>query len=411
MRFLLVNPAELQSLTVWPPIHLWSMRSNLPSHSVETWDDSIQGSLLMAYTYKTYQASHDIFGASIRFSSQHDTMLSYTYIGKGLADQTHLGGAHAAFATDIQWAKGQPPTGICTDGWGENYLRRLVSLPNLSFDDLSPPHPSPIEIESYWFTAKPHDKTLTQRWVPVEFSRGCLRKCSFCSSKAMFSGRHTHSFDWIRSYLTWLKESLGVQEVLIEDDSLDLDGWAYPVVELLNSLSLKWSTPNGLPARPLLHLSQKQLKEVARNCWRLSLPFETGCPSTAKAMNLGNKWLPWEEAYELTLRLREAGIQAAGFFIIGYPGEAEDSIRTTLAYANSLPLTDRYIYCATPYPGTALYDLCLEHNYLDLAPGPSLYYSLSYRKSVISTPILLSSQVEAWRVLDQTLHNRRKQHA
>jgi anaerobic magnesium-protoporphyrin IX monomethyl ester cyclase len=51
----------------------------------------------------------------------------------------------------------------------------------------------------------------------------------------------------------------------------------------------------------------------------------------------------------------EAGIGAAGSFIVGYPGEDVSSIEATFAFALSLPLDEVSFNVPFPLPGTPLY--------------------------------------------------------
>lgn len=51
----------------------------------------------------------------------------------------------------------------------------------------------------------------------------------------------------------------------------------------------------------------------------------------------------------------QAGIETGGFFILGYPGETNESLLDTLRFSSSLPLD--YLSYSFPYPifGTGLY--------------------------------------------------------
>jgi len=52
---------------------------------------------------------------------------------------------------------------------------------------------------------------------------------------------------------------------------------------------------------------------------------------------------------------REAGIKNWGYFIIGLPGETEETIQETIAYAKQLPLDIALFHVAAPYPGTPFF--------------------------------------------------------
>lgn len=406
-RLLLINLKERLSSTVSPPIGLWSIRSNLPLQTT-IYDNALDTDYHGNHVLGSLPAFYDMCGISARFSSQHEDMLSYAYTGFQYADEVHLGGAHAAFCPPPKWHKGKPPTGICRDGFGENYFRDRLGLPELAFSSLQMPRFSMEEIVPYWVANKPHDKTKTQRWLPIELSRGCGLHCNFCSITSYYGSFTPRKVDVLEEYFRWLTGEMAINELLIEDDSFDLRRtWSWEVIELLNKYDLRWSTPNGLPARSLLQLSKEQWEDLARGCWRLSLPFETGNPVSAELMNVEKKFLQWEEAQELVLQLREHGIQAAGFFIIGYPGETYSEVRQTLAYANSLPLTDRYIYLATPYPGSPLWDDLIGSRWLRYQV-PEIYSQLDYRHSVINYPLLSDVEATGWRVKDHEFHERRQ---
>jgi radical SAM superfamily enzyme YgiQ (UPF0313 family) len=126
-------------------------------------------------------------------------------------------------------------------------------------------------------------------------------------------------------------------------------------------------------------------------CWSLSIPFETGSERTAKLMSLGRKWMTREEGARLVGDINSKGIESVGFFIIGYPGETEDDVKITLDYANSLPLKRRFIYFATPYPGTKMYEKVKKEDWLIHGNG-------SYKTPVISTDVLSVERLtELWR--------------
>jgi len=72
----------------------------------------------------------------------------------------------------------------------------------------------------------------------------------------------------------------------------------------------------------------------------------------------------------------------------------------TLDYANSLPLDQRNIYIATPYPGTPLYETCREKGYLTVSP-PELFRELLYTRGMIRTPEFSPEDIEAIKKTDR----------
>ncbi len=51
----------------------------------------------------------------------------------------------------------------------------------------------------------------------------------------------------------------------------------------------------------------------------------------------------------------EAGIETVGFFMIGLPGDTEETLRETLRFACSIPLTYLKASMTLPFPSSALF--------------------------------------------------------
>jgi radical SAM superfamily enzyme YgiQ (UPF0313 family) len=59
------------------------------------------------------------------------------------------------------------------------------------------------------------------------------------------------------------------------------------------------------------------------------------------------------------INLKKCGIAIQAYFVLGLPGETENSFNQTFEYINSLPLDENdelNYFMATPYPGSRLWD-------------------------------------------------------
>ena len=56
----------------------------------------------------------------------------------------------------------------------------------------------------------------------------------------------------------------------------------------------------------------------------------------------------------------DAGIMNWGYFIIGLPGETEETIKQTIQFAKKLPLDIALFHIAAPYPGTPFFFEVIE---------------------------------------------------
>ena len=68
-----------------------------------------------------------------------------------------------------------------------------------------------------------------------------------------------------------------------------------------------------------------------------------------------------EKAFKLT---RKAGIQTAGYFMIGSPTETKKDIMETIEFMKKLKPDYVHITITTPFPATGLYELALREKVL-----------------------------------------------
>ncbi len=60
-----------------------------------------------------------------------------------------------------------------------------------------------------------------------------------------------------------------------------------------------------------------------------------------------------------------AGIKTVGHFILGLPGETEESLEETIVFAGKLKLDLAQFYCAVPFPGSRLYERALKEGWIN----------------------------------------------
>jgi anaerobic magnesium-protoporphyrin IX monomethyl ester cyclase len=107
----------------------------------------------------------------------------------------------------------------------------------------------------------------------------------------------------------------------------------------------------------------------AAGCTRIYFGVESGSQPILDQMN---KKITLEEATRAVEAAHRAGLEVGAFFIIGYPGDTDETVLATLRYAGSLPLD--YVGLTMPYPlpGTALYDRVRDRISRDWRPDESL---------------------------------------
>ena len=152
--------------------------------------------------------------------------------------------------------------------------------------------------------------------------------------------------------IKFLNVEYGVRHINYYDDLFTLK--RSRVVEFCNKvIDSKLGITFNCAARSE-HIDLDLLKLMKKaGCWMISLGIETGDPDLL-TLHRSNSDL--DMIKERVALIREAGIRVKGLFMLGLPGETEESIDKSINYALSLPLNDINVAKFTPFPGSPIYD-------------------------------------------------------
>ena len=251
-------------------------------------------------------------------------------------------------------------------GWKKNGDELTIKPKEKWLDDLDQiPFPAYhiMRLERYFGLQASHGKRHAREFAPIVTSRGCPAKCTFCSANKMFGYKfRKRSVENIMSEIRFLQETYGVKEIMFEDDNLTAE--RNHATELFNRLiedrsGLTWDTPNGVG---LWALNEEMLDLMkASGCVRLNFPVESGDQEVLK--NIIKKPLDLLRVKNLLAHCKKIGLKYGMFLVIGSPGEKLSDIWTSFKFAAEAGCYNPHISVATPYPGSELYDQCMEHDY------------------------------------------------
>ena len=226
-------------------------------------------------------------------------------------------------------------------------------------DDFGEPDWENVDPRSYPQTM-PHGTIYkSSPFAPIITTRGCPYSCSYCSAP-ITAGRKMRYRDPIKivNEMENLINNYDVKEIQIEDDNFTLKRrHAVGVCEeiIRRKIKLDWSLPNGVRIDKLDPELLKLMKKSG--CYFMSLGIES---ANQRILNIIKKRLDKNLVRNVVTMVKNSGIDAVGFFIIGFPTETKEEIMNTINFACSLDLERASFHKAMPLPGTELYDLWLK---------------------------------------------------
>jgi len=187
-------------------------------------------------------------------------------------------------------------------------------------------------------------------------SRGCMYQCSYCDRSVFKRGFRTNSAAYIYEHLSYLKTRFGVRHVNIYDDLFTFD--RRRIVELCEMLRRRPLGMNFNCAVRVGHTDDDLLR-LLREAGGLmvSLGVESADPQLLARHKSG---VSLEEVRDTVRRIQAAGLRAKGLFMMGLPGETEESIRRTSDFIINLGLDDMNMAKFTPFPGAPLWPTIRE---------------------------------------------------
>src|ERR1700739_2164244 len=87
------------------------------------------------------------------------------------------------------------------------------------------------------------------------------------------------------------------------------------------------------------------------------------------------------------------GIKIHGTFILGLPGETQDTIRKTIEYAKEINPHTIQVSLAAPYPGTTLYKQAVAEGWLRDETAHSLVDQHGVQLAALSYPHLSADEI------------------
>ena len=253
-----------------------------------------------------------------------------------------------------------------------------------NLDDLPLPRHDLLPLDKY------RAPLVRGNYAFVVTSRGCPGNCRFCIKHVSY-GRSVRfrSPENILAELELLDE-LGVRSVHMYADLFTVSreqvvGLCELILE--RGLRLRWTCNSRVD-----FVDPEMLRLMGQaGCWMISWGIESG---SEEVLRCARKGITLEQVERALHWAHEAGIRNWGYFIIGLPGETEDTIRETIRFSRRLPLDLALFHIAAPYPGSPLFFDVVEQGWF--RPGTRWEQVDMDCSTVLDYPHLRAEELERW---------------
>jgi radical SAM superfamily enzyme YgiQ (UPF0313 family) len=232
------------------------------------------------------------------------------------------------------------PSGQVVVNPSRPFITALDELPSVDYDL--------IDIKKYLIP------TMAGRYVlSMMLSRGCPFKCTFCDAPITMGKKlRFWSIDRVIKDIRFNVEKYGCTNFVFKDSTFTANKkWAAEFCDALiaSGVKIKWrcNTRVNLVPQPLL----AKMREAG--CYVINFGVESGHPSILKNIQKETKI---EDVYDAHRRCRELGIRTYATFLMGSPGETDETARETIKVATGIRPNLAMFFVNTAYPGTPLYE-------------------------------------------------------
>lgn len=190
-------------------------------------------------------------------------------------------------------------------------------------------------------------------------SRGCPYQCIYCYHDFMGQGYRCRSPESVINEIKILYQRYKVKYFhFIDDEFVMRKEFVYKFCSLIKELmkEIKEKITWGCSGRANL-MSEDLISVMANSgCTLIGYGMESG---SQKMLGLIKKRFTVEQAKNAVKWTKKYLGWADCSFMIGYPGETEETIQQTINFCKELDLVPEVIFFITPYPGTELYKIAL----------------------------------------------------
>lgn len=431
MKVLLLNPPSLHKkafiregrctqeqgawATMWPPITLATSGALLEAkgHNVEVLDCPAQGIQLGELLHRIRNRRYELIAWSAATPSiKSDLALADKIKGVDSSIGTAAFGTHVtALAEECLMGTGgldfvirnEPEntlTALAEALAGEIGLEGIKGLSYRGADGQffhKPSRPFIKDLDGMPFPAwhlldldKYRLPLIGKKFLILAPIRGCPYPCTFCTAQTYYGGKlRKKSVPRVMDEIGYVMDRFRINQFFIWADTFTTDkDYVMRFCQALRDkgLNVHWTCNSRVDS-----IDRDLLKAMAgAGCWMISYGIESG---NKTILDRARKGITPEQSRNAVKMAKQAGIRVAGHFVLGLPGETEQTIEETIDFALSLDMEMAQFYCAVPFPGSPLFELARTQGWIE---GRD-YEEFRQDNAVMNLPGLPASIVNEYR--------------
>lgn len=292
-------------------------------------------------------------GIRVIFGGAHPSGAPEDCLQTGVVDYVIVGEGEIALDQLLKSLEaGREPDGIA-GVWkisgGQIASNVPAEVPDI--ETLPPPAYDILDLPKYFQLDSPWHFPKSKRVVQFISSRGCPYRCSYCHT---IHGKKYRGLspEKVLDQMEDLVKNHGVKEFMMVDDIFNFDLERAKQIcrgVLDRRLGVHLQFPNGVRGDRF----DEELVELMAKAGGhfMAVAIET---VSERYQKLIRKNLKLDQAMQTVRWGRKYGLEVAGFFMIGFPGESLEEVQSTIDFALTAPFDSIFISIVAPFKGTVL---------------------------------------------------------
>ena len=392
IEVLLINPYDENAVKnalgfITPPLNLMYLASSLEekSYSVKIIDDDL---LQKGYENVSKQAEKlnpQLVGVTAT-TSTIKSALKYLELIKNILPEslTVIGGPHTTFMP-YETLKNSDNLDVVVIGEGEETMVDLADHATQNIEDINDVNgivyrdlkdgnlrttekrPLIKDLDKLPFPARhlvPFDSygVSQEQTGGIITSRGCVYNCNYCSSSLIMGKKfRSRSPGNVVDEIEELIDTYHINDIGFMDDTFMLNKKrASDIADEIKARDLDLT----FVASSRVDRVDKSLLENLKSSGLKTIYYgvESG---SQRILDLMKKGITLKNVEDAVKMAKDVNLEVLTSFILGYPGETEEDMNTTIDFSTKLDSDYCQYSILTPFPGTPIYKDLIEKNLID----------------------------------------------